>query len=241
MPITYTGINFTLNSDTLGALTNLSMANVASIGAGVANTTVQTAKIVPYNFKIRLVAVSITAIDAVAGLDLFNIVVGGALGATAQTYTQGNIANNDNSGPAGQGYGYPTNGSVAVAGQAVFGADVPFNSTNTIAANPVSLFQTTSTFNPSVTTWIPSSSLIGQSLPNTGWNSLTTGAGGQGLFVPTNWDAVYPAYTPISLRVVTVASTGSISNLQVELSIVPVRKRAQPVPGAPYILPATDY
>jgi hypothetical protein len=238
MPLTYTGINFTLNSDNLGCLDSLSMANVASIGAGVANTTVQTAKIVPYNFKIRLVAVSCTAIDAVAGGDSFNLVVGGAIGATSQSYTQGNTAANDNSGPAGISYGYPTN--VAVAGNCVFANDVPFNSANTIALNPVSSFQTTSN-QGAVTTWLPSANLIGQSLPNTGWNSLATGTGGQGLFVPTNWDAVYPAYTPLSLRVTTVASTGSISNLQVELAIVAVRKRVQPVPGAPYILPATDY
>jgi hypothetical protein len=239
MPITLAGYNFALNSDTLGALSAHNVPSVASVGAGQANTAVLTSASVPFQYKIRYLTILVTAIDNVTGTDSFNLVVGGLAGQTGQAYTQGNTAANDNSGPAGPSYGYPTN--VAVAGNCVFANDVPFNSANLAANNvPANYYASASPYNPGVTTWVPSSNLIGQSLPGTGWYSLAT-TGGYGLFVPTNFDAVYPAVIPLSLRATTVASTGSISNMAIVLGIVPVRKRAQPVPGEPYPLLVSDY
>ncbi len=226
MSVTLRGVNPSRTADTLNALGTQDLPTV-SPGAGVANTTVQASRVVPFNYKIRIVAVMFTAIDAVAGVDSFNLVVGGIPTQTGQTYTQGNIAANDNSDT----YGYPTN--VAVAGNSVFGADVPFNSANLASANTLTWLPPGS---------VPSTNLTGQSVPNTGWQVIAT-TGGYGLFVPTNWDAVYPAGIPLSLRVTTAASTGTITSLAVTLGILPVMRRAEPasVAGQDYVCPLTDY
>lgn len=189
-------------ADTLHAVQAKEFAPVAAIGAGVANTVVQARVVLPFNYKIRYVAVDLTAIDAVAGLDLFNLVVGTG----AYTNTAASLAPNDNR---------DTNGiatNVAVAGNSVFGADVPFNAANT-------------------------------QVQGSGWIALATAAGGQGIFVPPNYDAVYPRGVPMTLRVVTVAATGSISNLAVVMGIVPVDLRAAVAgaPGQTIVLPGVDY
>lgn len=331
MSITLRGVSKNEYADTLNALSAMALSKVASVGAGVAQTVVQDFRSLPFNYKIRQVAVALTAIDSIAGADLFNIVVGtgayetagvAAIGSytitgtptttnnntytisgtavvaaqtTGNTLTQqaaadavvinanatvnklvtatsalgvvtitanvpgaaGNaittvaastgdtltanqavlasganasgvtLAANDNSDT----YGYPTN--VAVAGDALFGADVPFNAANTIAANAYA-------FPGNVG---PSANQIGQGVPNTGWGSLVAATGGYGLFVPTNYDAVYPAGIPLTLRAITQATIGSISNLQVTLSVIPVGLRAQPgdAPGQKLILPCVDY
>jgi hypothetical protein len=232
MSVTLRSINSTPNSDTLNVLDEKGFLTV-SPGASVANTTVQTAIILPYNFKIRLVAVMYSTCDSVAGTDGFNIVVGGLIGQTGQAYTAGNIQPNDNSDT----YGYPYTGTsptgAAVVGIAplatpVFGADVPINSANLQSTNTQGV----------------SGDLTGRALPNTGWLTCTT-TGGYGLFVPTNYDAVYPAATPISLRAFTTTGTGTIGNLCVTIGWVPVRRRAATT-GSPSIAqtlpyPATDY
>jgi hypothetical protein len=162
------------------ALSQLEFVTV-SPGAGVVNGTVQGIPIImPVAFKIPKVAVYLSAIDSVAGTDLFNIVVGTG----AYVSAAASAAPNDNSdqGPPPGGLGVPTN--VATAGQTVFGADVALTAAN---------------------------------FPN-----LTTGSGGYGILIPANYDAVYPAGTPITQRVVTTAGTGSISNFKLRLLIMPV-------------------
>jgi hypothetical protein len=336
MSVTLRGLSKNQYADALNALSLTEFANLASVGAGVAQTAIQARKTLPFTFKVRKVSVNLTALDSVGGANAFNVVVGsgtyetagtaahqtatlagtptatsaqtvtttingtavvytettgdttvtilaghvvsainanatvsklvtasnvaGVITITANapgtagnaitlttatndsgiTYTRGaatlaggvnasgiTLAANDNSDT----YGYPTN--VAVANNALFGADVPFNSANTIAANAYAYPGNDG----------PNASLIGQGVPNTGWNSLATATGGYGIFVPTNYDAVYPAGLPLTLRCVTGATVGSLTNLQVSLAIVPVGLRAMPgdAAGQTLILPATDF
>jgi hypothetical protein len=200
---------------------------VVSPGAGVANTTIQASFLAPTLFKIRKVAVLYTAANSVTSTLAFNIVVG------TGAYTAGTIAPNDNSYASGTvlpvsptttgsgvavaaaGVGYPTN--VAGAGQAVFSADITFTTATQTGA------QAASTYAP-------------------GWVSLTT-TGGYGIFVPPNYDAVYPMLLPITLRCVTTASTGTISNLAVMLDVVPVTPLANPGSGSSgnYCAPGISY
>jgi hypothetical protein len=217
MPVTLRGLNETPTSDTLYSLSEASLSSAGAIGAGVANATVQSLKVLPFNFKIRKVVIYVPSIDAVAGGDSFNLVVGSG------AYTQGNIAPNDTFDTSG------VNAVTAVAGNCVFANDVPFNSANTAASN---------------TAYTPGN-LIGQAPPNVGWLSLAT-TGGSGIFVPTNWDAVYPAGIQITLRVTTVASTGSIgAGAQVVMAIVPVGIRravaGDPLIAQSLVLPGVDY
>jgi hypothetical protein len=76
----------------------------------------------------------------------------------------------------------------------------------------------------------------------TSFSNIATGTGGYGIVIPTNYDAVYSGGTPLTLRVTTNASTGSITGLIVSLAIVPVRLRVAP-PGseAVYPVPGVDY
>jgi len=170
--------------------------SVASIGAGVANTTVQNAVVLPFLYKIAKVTVYLTAINATTGHS-FNLVVGTG----SYTSAAASGGNPDNSfaqaaqgAAAGTPYGvgYPTN--VATAGTTVFGADVTFNTTNI----------------PNLTT---STGGYVELIPG-----YTTGIGG-------SYDAVYPRSTPLTLRVTTPASTGSITNLKVTLAVIPVTPR----------------
>lgn len=220
MPLAKEGVSQTPRTYVLNTLGFEQIDPVAAIGAGVANTTVQTHTIFPCNFKISKIAVSLTAIDAVAGGDSFNLVVGGLQGQTAQAYNQNTAAPNDNSfthnaanAVGSDSLGFPTN--IAAAGMTVFANDVTFNSANVQTASGVA------------------GDLMGRAQPNTGWISLAT-TGGYGIFVPTNYDAVYPAGVPLSLRVTTVASTGSISNLRVMVLIEPMGLRAGPTPSSTY-------
>ena len=101
------------------------------------------------------------------------------------------------------GLGIATN--TAAANVALFGADVGFNAANTLSGNTKGV----------------AGDLAGRAQPNTGWVTCTTTAG-YGVFVPTNYDAVYALTNPFTLRAYTNTNGGSISNLRVDLSIVPV-------------------
>lgn len=138
-----------------------SFDTVATIGAGVANTTVQAVVPCATNFKILRASVAYTAIAAATGTHKVNVVVG--TGAEA-----GTAAPNDN---------YDTSGTYtfATAGQSIAAADV----------------------------------------------GLTATAGTPQQITPDNPDAIYQAGSLLTLRVVTPASTGSISNLKVQLLIKP--------------------
>jgi hypothetical protein len=230
MPITLRGLNESWDSDTLNTV-QLKSFPVVSPGAGVANTTVQTSVLLPFRYKIRKVSVIFSAIDAITGgSDAFNLVLGGVTGQTGQTYTQGNLAPNDNSqtgssavpGQNTGNLGYPTN--FATAGQSVFAADVPF----TFAGGG---------------TYATGLSSTNTQNSGSGWISLTT-SGGYGIFVPPNYDAVYPENVPLSLRVATTAVTGSITNLFVTIMIVPIafRKGQTPISSTYYAaVPGVDY
>lgn len=227
MPTLKRGLTLARESFNMNALNMISFPVVASIGAGVANTALQAYFISPCLFKIAKVAVFASAIDAVTGTDAFNIVVG-----TTGAYTQGNVATNDNSiagptvGPGTTyptvpgGVGYPTN--VAVVGNSVFAADVPFQATTAVPSPYVAPGPNGGT---------------GQ-----GWKALAT-TGLYGLLVPTNYDAVYPEGIPLTLRVSTVASTGSISNLLVAFTYEPISRRGAPisVSGQTIALPGYDF
>ena len=328
---TLTGWNRSPYSATFNALSFVRFQQVSPSSA-VANTTVQSEVILPGLFKIRKVGVSFTAIDNIAGDDLFNIVVGAgsystagveasdvitvggtwaqndtatvtiaghavvatitqaspslanvatdiaaaivadstsnlivtaAAGATTVTVTAlvpgtgGNaititvaksstsgtissahatlvnganesgvtIAPNDNSFSSGtaapqanttngaglavssSGLGYPTN--VAAAGMAVFSSDIPF----VVGANPAGSFQPPTGY---TMTYAP------------GFIAVAVSTGGYGVFVPANYDAVYPGLLPITLRCQTAAVSGSISNLSVVMQIEALTPIAEP-------------
>lgn len=176
---------------------------IASAGASVANTTIQQLVVPPTNVKIAKVAIAGTAINAVDGTHKFNIVLG-----TVGAYTAGTIAANDNSSTNG----YPTN--VASGAVALFSADVAITSA---AANAFSATTANGT--------------TGCLVPGTGWIKVTT-TGFYGIFVPDSYDAVYPAGVPLGLRLVTPATTGSITNLCVTMLL-------EPRPLSPTYVPQT--
>jgi hypothetical protein len=170
---------------------------VASVGAGVANTTIQAALNPPTMYKIAKVSVYCSAIDAVTG-DSFNLVVGTTASYTSAAASGGNpdnsFAQQLQGAPAGSqfGVGYPTN--VATVGTTVFGADVVLNTTN-----------------------IPNLAIStgGYAVLVPGY---TTGLGG-------SYDAVYPSGVPLTLRMTTNASTGSVTNFKVTMVIIPITPR----------------
>jgi hypothetical protein len=233
MPLTLDGINSTPRSDTLNVVCEALIPPVASIGAAAANTTVQAQILLPYQYKIRKVSVLYLTVDNVTGTDSFNLVVGSG------AYSQGNAAPNDNSfdpsstttvgvngiantGAVLGGLGYPTN--VAVAGQSVFAADVPFGTAaGTYNASP------------------PNTSGSGTFTQYTGWITLAT-TGGYGIFVPSNYDAVYPENIPLTIRATTIPTTGAVTGLVVRLAVTPIRKRPAPIGSDVYgAIPSLDY
>lgn len=219
----------------------------ATFGAGVANTTVSAVLMLPCNYKIMKVGIAYTACDSVAGTDLFNLVVG-----TTGAYTQGNVAGNDNSfaqqfqpGPllTAASYpppspnfalGYPSN--VALPGAPVFLADVPISNAAALAyVNP-----------PTPGSGLPFSP-PSDGAPNAafgftgfGWVTVAT-TGGFGIFLPADYDAVYPATQPLTLRVTTTVSTGSITNLTITLLYEPMYFRPAPPGTSSNIFPGIDF
>jgi hypothetical protein len=135
-----------LNAYLYDALGIEAFDNVPSIGAGVANTTIQAYYPLAVNIKIYAVVVIYSAI---AGSDAVNIVYG--------TAAEGAV-------PTG------SNDPQAVSGTPVFSAD----------------------------------------------QALSAAANTPTIFIPTNPDVVYPAGGLLTLRAVTQATTGSISNLKVQ-------------------------
>jgi len=215
MPIVKTTIDRNPRAFTFDALSETGFPLVATLGAGVANTVVQGYVVQPFAYKVAIVSVFCTALDSLAGTDKFNLVVG------TGAYTQGTTIPTDNSfdpqstttvginvpqsssNPAVLGgLGYPTN--FATAGQALFSADQALTATAGVGV-------ATTTGQPALAT-------------------PTTGGGGVWRFVPTYYDAVIPAGAVLTLRAVTTASTGSISNLSVRMAILPVFTRGE----APY-------
>lgn len=234
MPVLKRGLTLFPTSFNLNAQSVVQLA-LASAGAAVANTTVQVPVFVsPYNYKINKIAIAYTAVAAVTGTHKLNLVVG-----LTGAYTAGKIAANDNSiagpsvGPGTTyptspgGMGYPTN--VGVIGNSVFSADLAILSTNV--------------FNPAGAANInPPNGTAGMSVLGTGWQLVGTG-GGYGLFVPDAYDAVYPAGIPLTLRLVTPASTGSITALSITIGYEPIALRGAPMSTAGQVisLPGTDF
>lgn len=192
--------NLDREKTSLGVLGPVPMFTVASIGAGVANTTIQARFLLPGRTKIPKIVVYLTAISDLTGCS-FNIVLGEA---ASGVYTAGNVPGNDNSSvpnvsynSGGQATGssptYAAGGggiatNPATAGQAMFAADVAFNATN---------------FPGNVSAGVP---------------ALTTGGMGGVYgqqFVPASPDAVWPNQGVLTLRATTTASTGSITNLMI--------------------------
>jgi hypothetical protein len=83
----------------------------------------------------------------------------------------------------------------------------------------------------------------------TGQTPITTvlNGGGSGPYpfwrwVPTNYDAVYPAGTLLSPRYTTTASTGSINNAQVSYLVCPVFTRGEiPYYTDTIVTPGVDF
>jgi hypothetical protein len=170
---------------------------VSSIGAGVANSTVQAYYLLPMRAKIAKVMVAFSAINALTGHS-FNIVSGTA------TYTASatTIPGNDNSSVPNvslrDGFtGLPTTISggagictnPGVPGNTFWNADVIINATN---------FPTATTANG---TW------------------LSSGLGLAQTIIPNSPDAVWESGTLLTLRVTTPASTGSITNFLVAFTL----------------------
>jgi hypothetical protein len=223
--------NRTPHSDTFNCIEVTSLPSI-SPGAGAANTTVQSLYLSPVLYKIRKVSVSYTAIDSVAGTDKFNLVVG------TGAYTQGNIAPNDNS--FASGLSLPPSGTTNGAGVAVAsaGVGIPTN----VAGSGMAVFSADITIAPSSTT-AQQAGAAPNSTYAPGWISATT-SGGYGIFVPPNYDAVYPMMLPLTTRVVTTAVTGSITSLSITLLVVPVTPLAGDGSGMatpPYISPGIYY
>jgi len=195
---------------TLGCESNL--FNIASIGASQANTTVQGYVLLPGRVKIPKITVFCSAISAISGTLSFNIVLG------TGAYTQGSVPGNDNSSVPPVAYNlageatsqqapgivapYPAGGggiasNPAVAGNAMFAADVLFNVTNFPART------------------LPS----GAAVP-----ALTTASGTGATygfqFAPASPDAVWPNAGVLTLRV-TTPSGGSITNLIISAYMEP--------------------
>jgi hypothetical protein len=172
----------------------------ASVGANVAATTLSGIFVLPGRCKIPKIAVFCSAINALTGHS-FNIVFGTAAYTASATTVPGNdnssvppIAYDADGQPTGNssptyaagGGGFCTN--PAVPGNTMFAADVVFNATN-FPGNPNG-----SVVIPAITT--------------------ATGTGNWAqYFVPNNPDAVWPQGAVMTLRLVTPASTGSITNL----------------------------
>ncbi len=214
MPLAKKGIH---HSPEFYELNTLGFASFDAITttAATTNTTSVNQLSFPCNVKIPKISVSYFAIDSVAGTDSFNIVVG------AGAYTQGNTATNDNSYTASNvvpgantgNLGYPTN--FATTGNALFTADIPFSSNATYAY-----------VTPSATATPAAAGGPGYGVSGTGWQVITT-TGGYGIFVPSYYDAIYPAGVPITLRVTTPTSP-YVTNFRVTLLIEPCLLR---VPG----------
>lgn len=157
---------------------------VASVGANVANTTVQARLPVPSRMKIQKVCVDYSAIADTTGDHKFNIVLG------TGSYTQGSVVPDDTGRYVGalavQVPGGIAPVSVGTNGEALFSADI----------------------------------------------ALTAAADTPVVFIPTNYDGIIEQGSLLTLRVVTPASTGSISNLKVTLVACLV---------APYAGMAPDY
>lgn len=172
-----------------GTLSHENMFTVATATGTIANTAIQGYYPLPANTKVSKIAVSFSALTAVAGTNKFNIVYNGPSQLNgSQSYTQGNIPSNDNSNI----YGYPTN--PATFGQALFSADIPI----TNAAN-YAYSATTANGQP------------GCLIPGTGWIATPTTTGGVGIFVPDAYDAFYPIGGVFTLRL-TIASGSTLAN-----------------------------
>lgn len=199
----------------------LGTLKVASVSANAANTTAQDWFPLPTSVKVCKVAISFTAANAVTG-HLVNICYNTTATpniAAAETAVTAN--DNSDTGPGTAtvqgGTGIWTNG--AIDGSVLFTSDLLLS-----------------------TVLFP---------------GMTTTNGGIASFVPTNYDAVYPAgpvpnsagvLTQVNgyftLRVVTPASTGSLTNLVVTLLGECVTSRATYSPPSnpqPVPLPGTSF
>lgn len=183
----------TPEATTFDAVGILRFANVATVDANAASTTIQARMLLPIAVKVPLVAVACSALNALTG-HKFNIALG-----TATTYA-GGAPPTDNSltGPPPGGCGYPT--VFGAAGQSLFATDQTLTATAGVGV-------ASSTLQPALAT--------------------PTASGGIWRFTPDNPDAVIPAGTILTLRVVTPASTGSITNLDVSFAYIPVRTKQQ--------------
>jgi len=185
----------------LGTLGVSQIFKVASVTSDVVNTTVIDTFVLPCRAKIAAVAIYCSAIDSIAGTDSFNIVVGtGAYsqGVTVQNdnqqmyaYNQASTANGVANSLVGGGSGITTN--FAVAGQALFAADVIINATNTPGIHVVG-----------------GGSAVFGDIPTALSPIVLAGS-----------DAVFQRGQILTLRLNTTAATGLVTNLQVVVTIEP--------------------
>jgi hypothetical protein len=167
----------------------------ATIGIAQANTTVSA--VMPITVGVKVVKVGVSWLTAtLANLPTFNIVYNTVQNlSAAQTYTQGNVAPMDNAYTGGvsaatgatlvgatpnnlqgqafgsPGFANPALTTLAAGFQQVGGLGVPTN----VAVDGQPLFNAD----------------VGLTVANFPGANAT--AGGQGVIIPTNWDAVYPA------------------------------------------------
>ena len=163
--------------DTMGMVT----LGASTVAIAAVNTTVQDSIPLPTSFKVVKVAVSwLTA--TLANAPSFNIVYNTVQNlSAAQSYTQGNIVPNDNSYTGGVttangtittvGYPNPALTTLYPGFQQIGGLGVPTN----VAVDGQPLFAADVVLN------------------TTNFPGANATAGGQGVLIPTNYDAVYPA------------------------------------------------
>lgn len=86
--------------------------------------------------------------------------------------------------------------------------------------------------------YVITANAAGSSVP-----AINTTGGGSAVFIPTNYDAVYPAGGVLTLRATTNTGTGSITGLKVAMLAEPLGLRAGPVPSATYYqaTPGVDF
>jgi len=187
-----------------GQLSGLVMVSNITIGAGHNGSEIEGSVIIPQYCKIPKVAVGFKSVDLFNATETFNIVVD-----SAGDYNPAILANGypnaamANGSPTGGGSGYGATYTPGVAqttgpgdNSGVFGYPAQY------AALGTCLFGTDIGFGPTFFT-----------NPSAG----TTG-GGQ-VFPTTEWDTVYCPGTILSLRAVTTASTGDLTNLVVVLLV----------------------
>lgn len=185
-----------------GQLSALVLFPFGNLGAGLTGSAISGAIILPQYCKIPKVAVAYKTCDVFNGSETLNIVVESSGDYNANASTP-NERFNTTGTPFGAGSGFGASYTAGIAqttGPGDNSGDIGYPSQ--FAAVGTCLFGTDIGFSSSYFTG----------------NGAGT-SGGNEVFPTTEWDTVYAAGSILSLRAVTTASTGSITDLMVVLLV----------------------